>query len=168
MAAAADQKDEFFQFKVIDWNKKEFDFSQLKGKVTLVVNVASQCGFTPQYKGLQGLHDKYKDQGLVIIGFPCNQFGGQEPAAEEEIHTFCSRNYNVSFPIMGKVEVNGDNVAPVYKFLKSQQKQLLLERIKWNFEKFLVNKQGVVVDRFSSVATPESIEPAIQKLLAEQ
>jgi len=164
---AAEQKAEspFFGFKVVDWNKQPFDFAELKGKVTLVVNVASQCGFTSQYKGLQALYDKFKDRGFVIIGFPCNQFGGQEPAAEEEIHEFCSRNFNVSFPIMQKVEVNGDNTAPVYDFLKNQQKQLMMTRIKWNFEKFLVNKEGVVVDRFSSMATPESLEPAIAKLL---
>jgi len=166
--APAQAQAPFFAFSVQDWNKKQFDFAQLQGKVTLIVNVASQCGFTSQYKGLQGLYDKYKDQGLVIIGFPCNQFGGQEPAAEDQIHEFCSRTYNVSFPIMSKIEVNGDKTSPVYQYLKSQQKQLLMERIKWNFEKFLVNKQGQVVGRYSSMATPESIDADIAKLLTAQ
>ncbi|GLC36553.1 Glutathione peroxidase 2 [Pleodorina starrii] len=141
------------------------DFSTLKGQVVLVVNVASQCGFTGQYSGLQQLYDKYKDRGFTILGFPCNQFGNQEPGGAEEIVTFCSRNYGVSFPIMQKVNVNGDDASPVYKFLKSQKKQLMMEMIKWNFEKFLINKQGEVVARFSSMATPASMEQEIEKLL---
>lgn len=143
----------------------DFPLAQLQGKVVLIVNVASKCGFTPQYTGLEALYKKYKDQGLVILGFPCNQFGSQEPGSPEEIQQFCSLNYPVSFPIMEKVEVNGDNTHPVYKFLKSQKKQLFMERIKWNFEKFLVNKEGVVVDRFSSLTTPESLDATIEKLL---
>jgi len=166
---AADQpQSPFFAFAVQDWNRQQFEFGQLKGKVTLIVNVASQCGFTPQYKGLQALYDKHKDQGLVIIGFPCNQFGGQEPAPEDQIHEFCSRTYSVTFPIMSKVDVNGDNTSPVYQYLKSQQKQLLMERVKWNFEKFLINKKGQVVNRYSSMSSPESIDADVQKLLAEQ
>ncbi|KAI9006869.1 peroxiredoxin HYR1 [Hyaloraphidium curvatum] len=161
MAAAAP----FYAFKPKDHKGKEFDFAQLKGKVVLVVNVASKCGFTPQYKGLEDLYEKYHDKGLEIIGFPCNQFGGQEPGSEEEIVEFCSNTWNVKFPIMKKVEVNGDNVEPVYQYLKSQKSWLGLSRVKWNFEKFLVDKNGKVVERYSSTSTPESIVPKIEALL---
>merc|ERR1711941_77758 len=141
-------------------------FSQLKGKVVLIVNVASKCGFTPQYKELQALYEKYKDQGLEIVGFPCNQFGSQEPGSDAEIQEFCQKNYGVSFPIMKKIHVNGDDVHPVYAFLKNSKSGLLgLTRIKWNFEKFLVDKEGVVEERYSSLTKPESLEPTIEKLL---
>ncbi|EFJ51396.1 glutathione peroxidase [Volvox carteri f. nagariensis] len=161
MAAPTD----FYSLNALTNKGETLDFSTLKGQVVLIVNVASQCGFTGQYSGLQQLYDSYKDRGFTILGFPCNQFGGQEPGSSEEIMTFCSRNYGVSFPIMAKVNVNGDDASPVYKFLKSQKKQLMMEMIKWNFEKFLINRQGEVVGRFSSMATPASIESEIQKLL---
>lgn len=142
-----------------------YDFAQLKGHPVLIVNVASHCGFTGQYKGLQSLYDRFKDRGLVILGFPCNQFGNQEPGGAEEIVEFCSRTYSVTFPIMAKCDVNGPNTSPVYQFLKSQKKQMMMEMIKWNFEKFLVDKEGNVVGRYSSMASPESIANDIEKLL---
>ncbi|KAL6051122.1 Glutathione peroxidase 2 [Balamuthia mandrillaris] len=146
-----------------------FSFAQLKGKVVLIVNVASKCGFTPQYKALQALYDKYKDQGLVVIGFPCNQFGGQEPAPDAEIHEFCQRNFGVNFPLMKKIEVNGDHTHPVYAFLKSSKSGIFgLTRIKWNFEKFLVDKKGQVSQRYSSITTPASMEKDIEKLLNQE
>jgi glutathione peroxidase-family protein len=154
------------EFTVENIRGETFDFSQLKGKVVLIVNVASQCGFTPQYKGLQELYDKYKDKGLEIIGFPCNQFGSQEPGGESEIQEFCQRNYGVTFPVMKKIEVNGENTHPIYAYLKTSKPGLLgLTRIKWNFEKFLVDKDGIVQERYSSLTTPESLAPAIEKLL---
>ncbi|KAF9052481.1 glutathione peroxidase [Hymenopellis radicata] len=144
----------------------EYDFAQLKGKTVLVVNTASACGFTPQYKGLQALYDKYKDQGFIILGFPCNQFGGQEPKGDEDIAQFCTLNHGVSFPLMKKSEVNGDNTNEVYKWLKSQKAGILgLTRIKWNFEKFLIDKQGNVVHRWASTTTPESIDAEVAKIL---
>ncbi|KAI9142964.1 thioredoxin-like protein [Paraphysoderma sedebokerense] len=158
---------EFYNLKANLANKKPFDFSSLKGKVVVVVNVASKCGYTPQYAGLENLYKKYKDQGLVILGFPCNQFGSQEPGQEEEIVSFCSLNYGVSFPIMEKVEVNGDDTHPVYQYLKSQKNSLMMSRVKWNFEKFLIDKNGVVVDRFTSTVTPESLEPKVAELLKQ-
>jgi len=157
---------EFYDLKANLPGNKEYDFDQLKGKVVLIVNVASKCGFTPQYKGLQGLHDKYKDKGLIILGFPCNQFGGQEPADDTGIASFCELNHGVTFPLMAKSDVNGDNANEVYNYLKSQKSGLLgLTRIKWNFEKFLINKEGKVVNRWASTTSPEAIDPEIAKLL---
>jgi len=157
---------EFYNLKAKLPGDKEYEFEQLKGKVVLIVNVASKCGFTPQYKGLQTLHDKYKDKGLVILGFPCNQFGGQEPENDSGIASFCELNHGVTFPLMAKSDVNGDNANEVYKYLKSQKSGLLgLTRIKWNFEKFLIDKEGKVVNRWASVTSPESLDPEISKLL---
>lgn len=145
-----------------------YDFEQLKGKVVLVVNVASQCGFTPQYKGLQALYDKYKDRGFVILGFPCNQFGGQEPGDDGSIASFCELNHGVSFPLMKKSDVNGNQTNAVYNWLKNEKAGVLgLTRIKWNFEKFLVDKNGNVVNRWASTTTPEAISPYVEKLLSE-
>ncbi|KAI6042590.1 glutathione peroxidase [Pisolithus marmoratus] len=145
-----------------------YDFEQLRGKVVLVVNVASQCGFTPQYKGLQALYDKYKDRGFVILGFPCNQFGGQEPGDDASIASFCELNHRVSFPLMKKSDVNGDQTNAVYKWLKNEKAGILgLTRIKWNFEKFLVDKNGNVVNRWASTTTPEAISPYVEKLLSD-
>jgi glutathione peroxidase len=142
------------------------DLSAYKGKVMLVVNTASKCGFTPQYKGLEALHRKYADKGLVVMGFPCNQFGAQEPGDEEEIKTFCSLNYDVSFPLAKKVDVNGDAADPLWKHLKDQQAGLLGSRgIKWNFTKFLVDQDGKVVGRYAPTVSPESLEKDIEKLL---
>ena len=140
-------------------NKKLADY---KGKVLLIVNTASKCGFTPQYEGLQSLYAKYKDRGLEVLGFPCDQFGHQEPGDENEIKTFCTLNYEVSFPLFAKIEVNGPNTHPLYQRLKQDAKGLLgSEGIKWNFTKFLVDPQGNVVERYASMTTPAQIEKDI-------
>jgi glutathione peroxidase len=156
-----------YDFKVQDIDGKEFDMAQLKGKYTLVVNVASKCGFTKQYTGLEKLWQEHKDQ-LTIVGFPCNQFGNQEPGGEEEIKSFCSLKYNVTFPMMKKVDVNGDNTAPIYKYLKHAKPGILgTEGVKWNFTKFLVDKNGEPVKRYSPTDDPESIEKDLKKMLAK-
>lgn len=156
----------FYALEAMDITKKPFPFSQLQDKVVLVVNTASKCGFTPQYSGLEELYQKHKDQGLVVIGFPCDQFGGQEPDDEVVIGQFCEARFGVTFPLMAKIEVNGDNTHPVYSYLKHEKKQMFMEKIKWNFEKFLVDRNGQVVKRFSSVADPMThIEPEVSKLL---
>ncbi len=140
-----------------------------KGKVLLIVNTASKCGFTPQFEGLERLYRQYRDQGLEILGFPCNQFLSQDPAPDAEIAQFCSLTYDVSFPMHAKVEVNGANAHPLFRFLKGEAKGLLgSEAIKWNFTKFLVGRDGNVIERFPPTATPEKIEPAIQKALNVQ
>ena len=155
-----------YDFKVTDINGKETSLSDYKGKVLLIVNVASKCGFTKQYAGLEALYREYKNNGLVVLGFPCNQFSNQEPGDEAEIKEFCSLTYNVDFPMFSKVEVNGDNTHPLYKFLKSKSKGILgSEAIKWNFTKFLVNKQGEVVERFASITEPKKLIKDIEKLL---
>lgn len=140
--------------------------SEYQGKVLLIVNVATLCGFTPQYQGLEALYERYKDRGLVVLGFPCNQFGGQEPGTEEEIKTFCDTKYHVTFPLFAKVEVNGDKAHPVYQYLKSAKAGLLgTEAIKWNFTKFLVSREGEVLKRFAPQTKPEDlIEPIEQAL----
>ncbi len=137
-----------------------------KGKVLLIVNVASKCGFTPQYEGLEKLYQQYKGQGLVILGFPSNQFGSQEPGSEEEIMNFCRVNYGVSFPMFAKIDVNGDKAHPLYKQLKEAQPGILGSRsIKWNFTKFLVDTDGTVLERYAPSTTPESIGKDIARLL---
>ncbi|KAK5773713.1 glutathione peroxidase GPX2 PWA37_004997 [Arxiozyma heterogenica] len=157
---------EFYSLTPKDKSGNPYPFSQLEGKVVLIVNVASKCGFTPQYDGLEELYKKYKDQGLVILGFPCNQFGHQEPGTQEEIQEFCRLNYGVTFPIMQKIDVNGDNEDPVYRYLKSQKAGMFgLTRIKWNFEKFLIDKKGNVIERFSSLTKPVSLDSKIAELL---
>lgn len=145
---------------------KETTLSPYKGKAMLIVNTASQCGFTPQYAGLESLYKKLADQGLVILGFPCDQFGHQEPGGESEIESFCQVNYGVTFPMFSKIEVNGDNAHPLYQHLKKEQKGLLgTEAVKWNFTKFLVDPDGKVLDRFAPQTKPESIEGDILKVL---
>ncbi|CAL5994906.1 Glutathione_peroxidase [Hexamita inflata] len=154
-----------YNFKTQTLDEQEYDFSQLKDKVVLIVNVASKCGFTPQYKGLQELYSKYQAQGFTIIGFPCNQFGKQEPGDRLVIHQ-CQQDFGVSFPIMHKIEVNGENADPIYKYLKQEQSGIFgLDGIKWNFTKFLINRQGQVVKRFAPTDKPEDIEQDIMKLL---
>ncbi|KAF9917965.1 glutathione peroxidase gpx1 [Linnemannia zychae] len=155
----------FFALTAKDKNHKEISMKDFEGKVVLVVNVASKCGFTKQYAGLEELYKKYKDQGFVVLGFPCNQFGGQEPGTEAEIDSFCQVNFGVTFPLMAKIDVNGEHEDPVYTYLKSQKKQLMMSRIKWNFEKFLIDRNGHVVERYASVSTPESIAKDVEKLL---
>lgn len=136
------------------------------GKVVLIVNTASKCGFTPQYKGLEQLYQAYKDRGLVILGFPCNQFGQQEPGGASQISEFCELNYGVSFPMFDKVDVNGSQAHPLFDFLKAQKPGLLgSQSIKWNFTKFLVNRQGEVVGRYAPLTTPEKLAADIEKLL---
>lgn len=141
------------------------DLSAYAGKVVLVVNTASQCGFTPQYEGLQKLWETYRDQGFVILGFPCDQFGHQEPGDEAEIGAFCQKNYGVSFPMMSKIEVNGDGAHPLYQWLRSEKGGLLGGKIKWNFTKYLVGKDGQVIDRYAPTTKPEKLGGDIEKAL---
>jgi len=140
--------------------------SAFKGKVLLIVNTASQCGFTGQYEGLEALYRKYKDQGLVVLGFPCNQFGAQEPGSAEEIGAFCEKNYGVSFPMFAKIDVNGSNAHPLFQLLKSEATGVLgTEGIKWNFTKFLVNREGKVHERYAPTTRPADLDRDIQALL---
>ena len=137
-----------------------------RGQVLLIVNTASKCGFTPQYEGLEALYRKHKDKGFAILGFPCNQFGAQEPGDAAEIANFCSLTYDVSFPLFGKIEVNGPKTDPLYAFLKHEKKGLLgSEGIKWNFTKFLIGRDGKPVDRFAPTVTPQALESAVEALL---
>ena len=152
-----------YDYTVKNQQNQDVSLSEYKGKVVLIVNTATGCGFTPQYEGLQKLYDAYKDQGFVILDFPCNQFFGQAPGTDEEIHSFCTLKYNVSFPQFHKIDVNGKNADPLYEFLKSQKKG----RIKWNFTKFLINRNGEVVNRYGSMAKPESFEEDIKAELAK-
>ncbi|MBR9909701.1 MAG: glutathione peroxidase [Gammaproteobacteria bacterium] len=140
--------------------------NEFAGKILLVVNTASKCGFTPQYKGLESLYQQYKDKGLVILGFPCNQFGGQEPGDAEEIGEFCERNFGVTFPLFAKVDVNGSDAHPLFNYLKDEAPGLLgSKKIKWNFTKFLVGRDGKVIKRFAPTDTPAAIEKTLQQLL---
>ena len=154
-----------YEFKVINNKGEEISLEQYKGKVLLIVNTATGCGFTPQYKGLEDLYLKYREQGLEILDFPCNQFAHQAPGSDEEIHQFCTLRYNTTFPRFKKIEVNGDKEEPLYTFLKSQQKGKMGNNIKWNFTKFLVDKEGKVVGRFGPAVKPEKIEKDIVALL---
>ncbi len=143
--------------------------SAYRGKVALVVNVASQCGMTPQYRGLQQLYERYRARGFVVLGFPCNQFGAQEPGGNDEIAQFCETRYGVSFPMFAKIDVNGDSTHPLFKFLKERKPGTLgTESIKWNFTKFLVDRDGNVVERYSARTEPESIAADIERLLDSQ
>lgn len=154
-----------YEFKVKDAQGAETSLSDYEGKVLLIVNTATGCGFTPQYDGLQDLYEKYQAQGLEILDFPCNQFGNQAPGSEEEIVDFCKMRYGVTFKQFAKIEVNGENEAPLYTYLKSQKGGLMGSKIKWNFTKFLLDRQGNVVARFGSTVTPEKIENKIKELL---
>lgn len=156
---------EFYNLSATSLQGKEVDMDDFKGKVVLVVNTASHCGFTPQYEGLENLYKKYKDEGLVILGFPCNQFGNQEPGGKEEIEQGCLINYGVSFPMMEKVDVNGPNAHPVFQYLKSELGGLLGSRVKWNFTKFLIDANGKPVKRYAPITKPEKITPDIERLL---
>ncbi|GAB4444882.1 MAG: glutathione peroxidase [Turneriella sp.] len=155
-----------YEFSAATLGGKEKSLAEYKGKVVLIVNTASKCGFTPQYEGLEALYEKYKDQGFVVLGFPCNQFGAQEPGSESEIEQFCQVNYGVKFPMFGKIDVNGSNAHPLYKFLTSEKPGILgTEAIKWNFTKFLVDKDGNPVKRYAPNTKPEDIAGDIEKLL---
>lgn len=155
----------FYDYKVKNISGEDVSMSEYKGKVVLIVNTASKCGFTKQYEGLEELYEKYKDQGFVILGFPCNQFGAQEPGGNEEIKNFCTSTFSVSFPMMSKIDVNGDDADPLYKFLKKEKGGILGDDIKWNFTKFLIDREGNVVDRFASQKTPRALEKEVEKLL---
>ena len=154
-----------YDFKVRNAKGVEVSMADYKGKVLLIVNTATGCGFTPQYEGLQKLYDKYKDLGLEILDFPCTQFGHQAPGTEEEIQEFCTLKYKTTFPLFAKIDVNGKNADPLFTYLKNQQGGFLGDDIKWNFTKFLVSRDGKVIDRYAPVTKPESIEDDILKLL---
>ena len=155
-----------YDFAVKDIHGKTVKLDAYKGKPLLIVNTASKCGFTPQYKGLEALYEKLHGKGLEILGFPCNQFGEQEPGTEAEIESFCELNYGVTFPMFAKVDVNGDSASPLYKYLKKEKPGLLgLEAIKWNFTKFLVDRNGKVIERYAPNTEPAAITGDIEKLL---
>ena len=159
--------DNVYDFTCLTNTGEEKSLGDYKGKVLLVVNTASKCGFTPQFKGLEAMYEKYRDQGLEILGFPCNQFGNQDPGSNEEITEFCQLNYGVSFPMFGKIEVNGSGADPLYDHLKAEAPGALgTKRIKWNFTKFLVDASGNVVKRYAPVDKPEAIAKDIEALLA--
>ena len=154
-----------YDFKVRNAKGEEVPMTEFKGKVLLIVNTATGCGFTPQYEGMQKLYEKYRDKGLEILDFPCNQFGHQAPGTDEEIQEFCTLKYNTTFPLFSKIDVNGENADPLFVYLKAQQGGFLGDDIKWNFTKFLVSRDGTVVDRYAPVTKPEKIEEDILKLL---
>ena len=187
-ACQSEKTTKVYDFTAVANDGSKVNFADYKGKVLLLVNTASKCGFTPQYDGLEALYEQYKDQGLVIVGFPCDQFGHQEPGTNEEIVEFCRLNYGVTFPLMEKIEVNGDNAHPIYKWLYSEKPfagfgdsetaqrmgQMLARMdpeyesnpdIKWNFTKFLVDRKGNVVDRFEPMVTPEELATYIEAQL---
>jgi glutathione peroxidase len=155
-----------FDFTAQDIAGKDVDLSAYKGKVLLIVNTASKCGFTPQYKGLQALFEKYRERGFEVLGFPCNQFGHQEPGDEAAISEFCELNFGVDFPLFGKIDVNGDDAHPLYRHLKEEAPGILGSKaVKWNFTKFLVGRDGKVIKRYAPTDTPASLEKDIEKLL---
>ncbi len=160
---------EIYDFTVNDIRGHSVSLDAYRGKVLLIVNTASQCGLTPQYKGLESLYRDYRDKGLEILAFPCNQFGGQEPGSAEEISGFCEANYGISFPLFAKIDVNGKETAPLYQYLKEQAPGLLgSQRIKWNFTKFLVDRDGRVIKRFAPTDAPRVIEQELAALLAPE
>jgi glutathione peroxidase len=168
---ATPPRDRCFMNRIYDYSAKALDGNDISlaaftGQVLLIVNTASACGFTPQYGGLEALHRAHTARGFAVLGFPCNQFGKQEPGSEAEIAEFCSREYSVTFPMFAKVEVNGDNAHPLYQFLKRQRPGLMgLESIKWNFTKFLVDREGQVVTRYAPTTRPEALTAQILSLL---
>lgn len=154
-----------FSSRTIEGKEKSLD--EFKGKVLLIVNTASQCGYTPQYEGLERLYKKYQDKGFAVLGFPCNQFGQQEPGGEEEIKSFCQKNYGVTFPLFAKVDVNGEKAHPLFTYLKKALPGIAgTESIKWNFTKFLVGKDGQPIERFAPATKPDALEKTIEPLLA--
>ena len=154
-----------YDFSVPTSSGDQQSLRDYQGKVVLIVNTASKCGFTPQYEGLQRLHDKYSERGLVVVAMPCNQVGAQEPGSNAAVQEFCQLNYGLSFPVMGKIEVNGSGQHPLYAHLTKQAKGLITDSIKWNFTKFLVNRDGQVIERFAPVTKPEAISKNIEELL---
>jgi len=166
--ASATQVNGIYDFTPMKMLNQPLPLKDLHGNVILIVNVASKCGFTPQYEGLEKLHEKYSEQGLVVLGFPCNQFGGQEPGTEEEIKSFCTTNYGVKFELMKKIDVNGDRADPLYEYLKNTKPGMMgMKRIKWNYEKFLISRDGGVVGRWASLTKPENLASAIERELAK-
>lgn len=157
---------DFYDFTVRRTGGKTLETSSLKGKVVLIVNTASKCGFTPQFAGLEELHKKYADRGLVILGFPCGQFADQELKTSEEIHSFCQRNYGVTFEMLEKIDVNGKNADPLFVYLRKKTRGLLGDSVKWNFTKFLIDRQGTVVKRFAPATPPSSMTASIESLLS--
>ena len=155
----------FYSFSATDLQGREIKMDSYKNKAVLIVNTASECGFTPQLEGLEELYKNYKDRDFVVLGFPCNQFGKQEPGDEKSIAEGCVVNYGVSFPMFSKVDVNGKNAHPLFKYLKNELGGFLGSRIKWNFTKFLIDKTGKPVERFAPITKPEKLEPHIEKLL---
>jgi glutathione peroxidase len=156
---------DLYQFDVTGIDGETFSLGRFRGQPLLIVNVASRCGYTPQYAGLESLYRRYKDQGFVVLGFPCNQFGGQEPGTEAEIKGFCQTTYDVTFPLFRKVDVNGEQAHPLFKWLKARKPGLLgTEAIKWNFSKFLIDRSGDVVARFGPGDTPERIDDDVRKV----
>lgn len=170
MAGSAFAASNIYDFTLPSIDGKPMPLADFKGKVVLLVNVASRCGYTPQYAALESLYEKYKDQGFVIVGFPANNFMGQEPGTNEEIKTFCSRKYNVTFPLYSKVSVKGDDQTPLYQYLTKQIDPSVAGEIKWNFTKFLVDRNGHVVQRFEPAVTPDSKEvvSAVEKQLGQK
>jgi glutathione peroxidase len=157
-----------YDFNATSLDGKPVDLKKYRGKVLLIVNTASNCGFTPQYKGLEAVYEQFKDKGVEVLGFPCNQFGAQEPGTADEIGAFCEKNYGVSFPLFDKIDVNGANAHPLFKHLKSEARGLMgSEAIKWNFTKFLVRKDGTVYKRYAPQTEPKELMRDIEKLLAE-
>ncbi|MBR1517616.1 MAG: glutathione peroxidase [Bacteroidales bacterium] len=157
-----------YNFKATATNGSEIDFAQFQGKVLMIVNTASKCGFTPQFDGLEKLNQKYKDKGLVIIGFPCNQFAHQDPGTDNEIESFCRLNYGVTFQIMQKIDVNGDNAHPIFKYLRHETRGLFGDKVKWNFTKFLISRDGKSIKRYGPATKPEKMESDIEKLLEQK
>jgi glutathione peroxidase len=165
MMNAISNKSSFYEFTAKSLQGKEIPMKTYKGKMVLVVNTASKCGFTPQFEGLEALYKKYKEKGFVILGFPCNQFANQEPGDEKSIAQGCVINYGVTFPMFSKIDVNGDNAHPIYKYLKNELKGLLGKNIKWNFTKFLIDTNGKPIKRFSPSTKPKEIDKYLQKYL---
>jgi len=157
---------DIYEFEVQTITGDKVQLGSYENQVMLIVNTASKCGFTPQYEGLETLYKKYQDQGFAVLGFPCNQFGGQEPGSESDIAEFCQLNYGVSFPMFAKIDVNGNDADPLFKYLKKSQKGILgSEKIKWNFTKFLVNRDGKVIARFAPTVKPQDLTKDIEALL---
>lgn len=163
------QNQGIYNFSAPALDGREISLAQYRGQVLVIVNTASKCGFTPQYAGLEALYRQYIDRGVVVLGFPCNQFGAQEPGTSADIAQFCESNYEISFPLFARIDVNGADAHPLYKFLKSERSGILgvlgLGGIKWNFTKFLVNREGKVVGRYAPTTTPSQLAPEIDKLL---
>ena len=160
--------DNIYEFSAQSLTGENISLDEFRGKVVLIVNTASKCGFTPQYAGLQEIYEKHKDEGFVVLGFPCDQFANQEPGGNAEIGEFCRVNFGVTFPMFAKIEVNGENTHPLYKYLKHCLPGILGEGIKWNFTKFLVSSDGVPVERYGSTTTPARLERDIVELLKEK